>query len=106
MRMTDDNLKLPDHVLTAALAYAAAEPDQRAEVLVEDRGRTEGVIDGSAPLLTVRMTDLGPVGANAPAIDRADPGPDVVSDLRPSEARKLAADLLDLADRLDPPDVS
>jgi len=77
--MDDDDLQLPEHVREAV--------DQ-------------------APLLTVRMTDLGPVGAYTPAIDPEDAGPDVVSDLRPSEARKLAGALLDLADRLDPPDVS
>lgn len=104
--MNDDDLQLPEHVRKAVEQIAFAEDEQRAEVLVEDRGRTERVIDASAPLLSVRMTDLGPVGAYTPAIDPEDAGPDVVSDLRPSEARKLAAALLDLADRLDPPDVA
>lgn len=99
-----DDPTLPDHVFGTVDAFARAEPDQRGEVLVEDRGRTERVIDGSAPLLTVRVTDLGPVGADTPAIDAENAGRDVVCDLRPSEARKLAAALLDLADRLDPPD--
>lgn len=86
---------------------ADSDLEQRAEVFVDDRGRTEGVIGGSLALLTVRMSDLGPVGANRPAVElREDAGPDVVSDLRPSEARKLAAALLNLADRLDPPPVS
>jgi len=104
--MDDDDLQLPEHVRKAVDQIAFAEDEQRAEVLVEDRGRTERVVDGSAPLLRVRMTDLGPVGAYTPAIDPEDAGPDVVSDLRPREARKLAGALLDLADRLDAPDVS
>ena len=101
----DEHPKLPDHVLAAAL-QAAGGYEQRAEVFVQDLGRTERVIDGSASLLTIRLTDLGPIGADTLAIDSQDARPDIVSDLRPSEARKLAAALLDLADRLDPPDVS
>jgi len=103
--MTDDDPKLPDHVLAAALELAAG-VEQRAEVLVENHGHTERIIDESAPLLTVRLTDLGPLGVNTPAAEARDARPDVLSDLRPSEARKLAAALLDLADRLDPPDLS
>jgi len=91
-------------VLAAAEAATESECDQRAEVLIEDRGRTERIIDSSAPLLTVRLTDLGPVGAYV--TEPGEASRDVVCDLRPGEARKLAAAVLDLADRLDPPELS
>lgn len=64
----------------------------------------EHLSDGSGlGLITIRLTDLGRVGAYTPAVDPEHARPDVVCDLRPSEARQLAAALLDLADRSDPP---
>ncbi len=102
--MPDRHLQLPADVLAAALAAAGGESEQRAEALAEDRGRHEHLPDGSAlGLITIRLTDLGRVGAYTPAVDPEHARPDVVCDLRPSEARQLAAALLDLADRIDPP---
>lgn len=92
----DDRFRLPDHVLEEVqrLAAEAQEPEGRAEVLVEDRGRTERVLDGSTGVVTVTLT-------NRSVTEHA--GGDVRCDLRPDEARRLAAALLDLADELDPP---
>jgi hypothetical protein len=105
--MAEHDPQLPAHVLAAALEAAGAEPEQRAEAFAEDRGRREHLPDYPAlALITVRLTDLGPVGAHTPGVDPEHARPDVVCDLRPSEARQLAAALLDLADRIDPPPTS
>lgn len=95
---------LPPRVLEAAQRAVDWEPPQRAEAFAEDLGRTERLVDGPAlGLVTVRLSDLGPVGAYAPAGEPEQAEPDVLCDLKPSEARQLAARLLDLADALDPP---
>ena len=100
--MTDDHSQLPDRALAAALA-AGGDSDQCAEAFAEDRGWREYLADGSARgLVTVGLTNRGPAGASTPELDPRHARPDVVCDLRPSEARQLAG-LLDVADRIDPP---
>jgi len=95
--MDDDDPKLPDHVLDAARELARSEPVGRAEVLVA-AGHIERVVDGTRGLVTVTLTDRGLEAERA--------GCDVFCDLRPSEARRVAAALLDLADDLDPPEAA
>ncbi len=61
----------------------------------------------SAPRCSSRTSDApnSPLGVGTTALDPEDAKHDVVSDMRPSEARKLVAALLDLADRLEPPEL-
>ena len=69
--MTDDYWQLPDAVLAAVRAAGGADSDQRAEAFAEDRGHREHRSDGSGlGLITIRLTDLGCVGAYTPAVDR------------------------------------
>lgn len=61
-------------------------------------GEHEHTIDGTAlQLVRIVLTDAGPVIANGGA-GREHHRPDVVCPLRPTEARTLAARLLELAD--------
>lgn len=76
--------------------------DQRANVFAGHFGCREALTDGrTLPLITILLTDHRPASAAMPEIDPQDARPDVTSELRTDEARKLAAALLDLADRLD-----
>ena len=72
-----------------------------AQARLED-GMTEGRIDGTAlQLVTVCLSDDG-VGATSDELGRrVAPAPPVVSYLRPSEARSLAFELLELAELAD-----
>ena len=67
-----------------------------AQARVED-GMTEGRIDGSAlQLVTVCLLDS--FGVCDELVEPVPPRPPVVSHLRPSEARELAFELLELAE--------
>ena len=70
----------------------------QAQARLED-GMTEGLVGGgSLQLVTVRLSDDG-VGESSDDQGRPlAPAPPVVSYLRPSEARSLAFELLQLAD--------
>lgn len=102
----DHHPPLPADQLAAALVVAAGgDTDQRAAALAEDRGRREHLRSTArrSGLVSVRVTDLGPIGAFQPAVEDEEARPDVVCDRRPGEARQLAAALLDPADLADPP---